>query len=1573
MHHRQDAHQKGSDNSASARVSPQFQSRPFGLQAQSETTTPQQQETPDLQTQLERAKRFGPDFSRVRVRGEGPPPTIQPKLFFGEQRDQEEPVTDVIANPVRSMPAPRVNLPPIQRQDAQLVGMEPNPLAARMMPVVQRRDAEWVGNQPNLAARMMPVVQRRDAEWVGNQPNLAARMMPVVQRQPQPTVSIPRQPWIQRIEEQPEAKLEEEDESAPVQAKLENATVQRQSEANEEEEAEDSLPVQTKLENATVQRLPEVAQESEKEDHSMQLVQPKLVVGAPGDKYEQEADSMAVRVMSMTEATNPTAIQHSEAGEEDSVQRQPLADSITPLIQRQSEEEEDIQTKPSVQQAGRDGGVQASSSIENTLASQKGGGSPLDENVRSFMEPRFGNDFSSVRIHTGSNAVSMNKELHAQAFTHGSDVYFNEGKYNPGSNEGKQLLAHELTHVVQQMGAKQLQRKPLTKERSNKETLQAKISPASGAAIQLKESPGSAQEDPAFQAVVNKTKGVAEKQKAHPPAKAKSAEAQAAAQPPANEVESKAQDKQVQEMNQQQPGKFNAATFKGALMEKIAAITPNTLEEADKFKENNKIGSVKSEVSSKVTDEKKQASDPIENKTKEQPNTSGITPKPVTPLPPKEAGSKPGDVGATGAAPKPKDAEEVSLQEGSKSLDEQMASANVTEEQLKKSNEPEFQGAVSAKNAAQTDAAKAPAAYRQQEQGIVTQAQAIAQTTAATELQGMHGSKEQVLAKVLGNQTEAKGQDEQKRAEVANHIQGIYNNAKQKVEACLSQLDGEVNKDFDSGAAAAQKLFEDYVDQRMKRYKDERYSGLGAARWVTDKLFGMPSEVNAFYQEGKKQYLASMDKTIDKIANLVATKLNAAKQEITNGRQEIQKYVAGLDPSLRQVGQEAAQNIQSKFDELETSVDNKQNELVDSLAQKYNDNLKQLDDRIAQMKAENRGLVDKAKDAIGGVIKTILELKNMLMGVLAKAAGAIDKIITDPIGFLGNLISGIKQGFQNFAGNIWEHLKKGMLAFLTGALAGAGITMPESFELKGIFSLVMQVLGVVYDSIKSRVIKALGKNGEKMFSALESSFEMFVILKNEGIAGLWQFIQDKIGDLKAMVIDTIQNFVVESVIKAGVMWVLSLLNPASAFVRACKAIYDIIMFFIERGSQIAQLVNAVTESVSAIANGAVGGAAKLIENALGTSLPVVISFMASLLGLGGISEKIEGIIKTVRAPIDKAIDWLIAQAVKFAKKIGNKLGFGKDKKGNKDQESEGAAEKEHPQLAKQAIAELEKIDGEPKDYNTLRKEKEAQAKQIEQTYTAKLKPGIKLSVHFSDTAKDEKDGDLDFKVVIAPNTTEDEGTITVQGSKVKILVLGEFSFEYSNNLKTKLPVSGYDITTTTADTEEKVRDSESQSKATEHPFSIPKSEEGFSLKFEVFGQKLGEHFSGQKFNVIIVHSPHIENPPPGLSVTRANQQLLAAIMKEAKNFLAPEGRIHVVVGPRHPAHNFLKGKVKNLSEQGISGSTQVPFTDEYQYYENFMPRKSSGEAMGAPPNARWSAFIFEGEALGKLDDIFNGL
>ncbi|MEP6519825.1 eCIS core domain-containing protein [Microcoleus vaginatus] len=203
-------------------------------------------------------------------------------------------------------------------------------------------------------------------------------------------------------------------------------------------------------------------------------VQAKLSVGAPGDKYEQEADAMANKVMTMPAPENEKPLQREMAPEEkeEEVQTKPLANSIQremvpeekeeevqtkPLansIQREmvpEEKEEEVQTKPATE-----GKSQAGSNLESQLSGTKGGGSALSDEVRSHMEPRFGADFSSVRVHTDSAAVQMNRDLGAQAFTHGSDIYYGGGK-SPGKDE---LTAHELTHVVQQNGGA-VQRAPL--------------------------------------------------------------------------------------------------------------------------------------------------------------------------------------------------------------------------------------------------------------------------------------------------------------------------------------------------------------------------------------------------------------------------------------------------------------------------------------------------------------------------------------------------------------------------------------------------------------------------------------------------------------------------------------------------------------------------------------------------------------------------------------------------------------------------------------------------------------------------------------------------------------------------------------------------------------------------------------------------------------------------------------------------------------------------------------------------------------------------------------------------------
>ncbi|WP_052494263.1 DUF4157 domain-containing protein [Nitrosospira sp. NpAV] len=199
-------------------------------------------------------------------------------------------------------------------------------------------------------------------------------------------------------------------------------------------------------------------------------LQRKLTVGAADDQYEQEADRVARQVMNMPDAVSatqtaiaraalPQGVPGEKAAEEDedkTLQTPPPAAAITPLAQRQTlpeeEEAEPIQASPAGSLADS---FEAGEDVESRLNRSKGGGSPLPDAVRSFMEPRFGMDFSQVRTHIGSDAIQMNRDVGANAFTHGADIYY--GAHS--SPDNLELTAHELTHVVQQTGGAPLQRK----------------------------------------------------------------------------------------------------------------------------------------------------------------------------------------------------------------------------------------------------------------------------------------------------------------------------------------------------------------------------------------------------------------------------------------------------------------------------------------------------------------------------------------------------------------------------------------------------------------------------------------------------------------------------------------------------------------------------------------------------------------------------------------------------------------------------------------------------------------------------------------------------------------------------------------------------------------------------------------------------------------------------------------------------------------------------------------------------------------------------------------------------------
>ncbi|GAA0879203.1 hypothetical protein GCM10009119_21710 [Algoriphagus jejuensis] len=173
--------------------------------------------------------------------------------------------------------------------------------------------------------------------------------------------------------------------------------------------------------------------------HPRTFFQAKLTVNLPGDRYEQEADAVADKISDSTNMDSGPVI------EELSMQ------NIRPIygddIQKKCAECEEEET---VQMKGNFRGGDLEPEIENRIQSAKGGGAAMPAETQTSMESHFGQPFGAVKIHNDNTSDRLNRQLDAKAFTTGNNIFFKRGEYNPTTYQGKKLLAHELTHVVQQ-------------------------------------------------------------------------------------------------------------------------------------------------------------------------------------------------------------------------------------------------------------------------------------------------------------------------------------------------------------------------------------------------------------------------------------------------------------------------------------------------------------------------------------------------------------------------------------------------------------------------------------------------------------------------------------------------------------------------------------------------------------------------------------------------------------------------------------------------------------------------------------------------------------------------------------------------------------------------------------------------------------------------------------------------------------------------------------------------------------------------------------------------------------------
>ncbi len=210
--------------------------------------------------------------------------------------------------------------------------------------------------------------------------------------------------------------------------------------------------------------------------------------------------------------------------------------------------------------------------------------------------------------------------------------------------------------------------------------------------------------------------------------------------------------------------------------------------------------------------------------------------------------------------------------------------------------------------------------------------------------------------------------------------------------------------------------------------------------------------------------------------------------------------------------------------------------------------------------------------------------------------------------------------------------------------------IPKSFDLLEIIKLVLSVLGLTWQNIRAKLVKIIP---EPVLVVLEKTAGILVTLVKDGPAAAWQEIKNELTELKDQLIAKITEMVSVEVVKAAVMKLATMLNPAGAVIQAIIAIYKTIMFFIEKINQIAAVVGAFIDSIASIAAGQIDNAAKKVEQTMANTLTLIISFLAKLLGLGNIPEKLTGIIKKIRQPIDKGLDKIVGWLGGMLQKLGS--------------------------------------------------------------------------------------------------------------------------------------------------------------------------------------------------------------------------------------------------------------------------------------------------------------------------------
>lgn len=725
---------------------------------------------------------------------------------------------------------------------------------------------------------------------------------------------------------------------------------------------------------------------------------------------------------------------------------------------------------------------------------------------------------------------------------------------------------------------------------------------------------------------------------------------------PASEGQSKGNAGQVNLVGERPAPIVDENKGKRKLQESLAANIPQNIEDVDNFKRDRKAQHMGADVMGTVLADTSAVTGTFADLRQ--------TPPPLPPeqtpeaLPPQEIAPPTPAMNLGQGAVAPLLKEHTDLSSYTKEADSRLQEEGVTQEQLDMVDSGELAEANREKKGLEKTARSGPLEV----QSLVRQRSEQVDNELRQEEKSERGKlaakRKAGLGATAQRQKAAKSALEKKRDEVAGKINGIYQTAQDKVKKKLAELETQAVKRFDDGNARATREFEDNVKRELDAYKADRYSGwFGWARKAKDWLLGMDElpGVKAIFERNRTVFVNTVNKLVEDISADNRRVVKECREQLDSAQKEIREYVDQLEPGLKNIGAKAAEEMNSKLADLDQFIGQKEEELKNKLKDKQTTAIKAIDEKIEKMKDEMSGALAKlgkllllaAKKFFSWALEKFGVSLSTIEGIISKGVAVLKAIFTGPIRFVKNLINAASTGFRNFGKNFITHLKNAVFEWLTGSLEG--LVLPSSWDLKGILNVIFQILGITYQNIRAHLVKHIP---EPVVKALETGFSLVKTLITEGPMAAWEELKQIANDMKETFIAAVKDWIKWKVVEEAIKTVLAMFIPGAGIVRAIIAIYDTIVFFIQRAKDIMQMIGSFLGSIAEIAAGNIAAAADALENGLARGLKLVIDFLARFLRLSGITAKIRQAIQKIRGKVDDVLDKVALWIVSMAKKLG---------------------------------------------------------------------------------------------------------------------------------------------------------------------------------------------------------------------------------------------------------------------------------------------------------------------------------